>query len=353
MPHRYARLPTELLLAIVDDKRTGKSAEDIGFEHDVHPGTVQKLCAHVPDGTRRDLVKASILARAVDSTDIQTICSLENCSVRFVVRILRAAALEAEARQAPTERQKPPRRARPRAAKRTEPPPGSLLARIAPPTRAARIRAAYADEHRTVEEIAREHGVSVHTVQRATKGVPKRKGGRRSDRARRESIRAKYLAGVPIEEIAREHGVCAGSVQYHVRDLPRRFRADARPDVRERARAMYVEGHPAKDIAAALGVRSNDVTNWARGLRPHTLPISEERIEAVRAAYIAGHTWEEIAREHGVSESTVARFTRDLPRRRKHRTPLDGAGCAAPTLEAACLPDESSAVTSTLVSPLP
>lgn len=207
---------------------------------------VGKYAMHLPEGTagarRRDLVRVSIVERAERAESVDAIASLENCSIRFVVGILRAWAFERDARarlDRGDETEKPRRRKRGRRPARRallrEPPPGSLLAKIAPPTRAARIRAAYREANRTVEEIAREHGVSVDTVERATKGIPRRKGGRRTDRARVESIRANYLAGVPVEQIAREHGVGAGTVQYHVRDLPRRStrRQGAAPTLEE------------------------------------------------------------------------------------------------------------------------
>lgn len=97
MPHVCARTPDETIIAIVDAVRRGEPRKAVAIDLDA-AGIIGKYTAHIPDGTRRDIVRANILERADRGERVTAIASLENCSVVCVVRVLRAHFAEADAR---------------------------------------------------------------------------------------------------------------------------------------------------------------------------------------------------------------------------------------------------------------
>jgi transposase-like protein len=308
VPHRFASLPPELHIQIVDGVRARRNRLELALELGVHEGTIAKWTRHLPNGTKRDLVLASILERAERGEDVLTIASLENCSVSFVVDILRSAHAERDARErlAGVPPPAPPPPALPDAFDR----------RLERERRDRSICADYLDPSKSVGEIAAEHGIAAKTVQRIAKRLPARPSGRRST-PHREAIRAAWKEGKSQAQIASELGIKPGVVQWAVRDLPRR-RPPVPAEVRARARALYESGQRPKQIATALDLPIGVVRDAARGLHAYRRVLTDQERTAIRDAYLARKSYAEIASAHNVAPQTIAKLTADLPRRRRY-----------------------------------
>ena len=98
MGHRSAPLDRELHLEICDRARRGEPLKAIAVDCDVSPETTAKWTAHLPRGDRRDLVRASILERALAGDSLDCIASLEACTMHFVGSVVRAYFAEVHAR---------------------------------------------------------------------------------------------------------------------------------------------------------------------------------------------------------------------------------------------------------------
>ncbi len=133
MGHRCAPLDRELYLDILARARRGEPPKAIAIDCGVSRGIVAKWIAHLPQGDKRDLVRASIIDRALAGDSLDCIQSLEACSLHFVSWIVRAYFAEVHA-NAPRERspvvpERPAKktRAEPFCGPPEPPPKGSLL----------------------------------------------------------------------------------------------------------------------------------------------------------------------------------------------------------------------------------